>query len=162
MLGKDILITLYDYNTAANARILECAAHLNQAQLDATSDVGRSLQALLIHTMRTEWLWRNLSQFHQMLVAEAPRDENLNTIESLTERWHEEEQLMQAFLNGVSEEDLAATVMVKNRDRTQTPMILWQMLVQPLMHSMQHRSEAAVLLTRHGQSPGDLDFIFFV
>jgi hypothetical protein len=34
--------------------------------------------------------------------------------------------------------------------------------MQPLIHSVQHRSEAAQILTRLGQSPGNIDFIFYV
>jgi uncharacterized damage-inducible protein DinB len=163
MLAKDILITLYGYNTSANARILDCAARLSQSQLTAASDIGpRSLQDLLVHMLQTEWLWRSLSQFHQMQVSDAPREEDLTTIDRLKERWQAEEHLMQAFLSGVSDEELAATVPVKRRDGAVTPMVLWHMLMQPLTHSMQHRTEVAVLLTRFGQSPGDLDFIFFV
>ena len=37
----------------------------------------------------------------------------------------------------------------------------WQMLAHLANHGTQHRSEAAVLLTRAGRSPGDLDMIFF-
>jgi uncharacterized damage-inducible protein DinB len=31
-----------------------------------------------------------------------------------------------------------------------------------LIHSIQHRSEAAAMLTDFGRSPGDIDYIFFV
>ena len=37
----------------------------------------------------------------------------------------------------------------------------WQMLAHVANHGTQHRSEAAVLLTEAGRSPGDLDMIFF-
>jgi hypothetical protein len=29
-------------------------------------------------------------------------------------------------------------------------------------HGTQHRSEAATLLTNYGQSPGNLDFLFYI
>ena len=46
------------------------------------------------------------------------------------------------------------------RDST-TACAFWQMLAHVVNHGTQHRSEAAALLTEAGQSPGDLDMIFF-
>jgi uncharacterized damage-inducible protein DinB len=40
--------------------------------------------------------------------------------------------------------------------------VLWHLLVHVLNHGTQHRSEAALLLTSYGQSPGDLDLILFL
>ena len=40
-------------------------------------------------------------------------------------------------------------------------MTLWQTMVHVVNHGTQHRSEAAVLLTIMGRSPGDLDLIDF-
>ncbi len=39
---------------------------------------------------------------------------------------------------------------------------LWQQILHQVNHATQHRSEAALLLTRLGYSPGWLDFLFYV
>ena len=39
---------------------------------------------------------------------------------------------------------------------------LWQCLAHVLTHSTQHPSEAAMVLTHWGQSPGELDLTFYL
>ena len=41
-------------------------------------------------------------------------------------------------------------------------MALWGMMLHVANHSTQHRAEAAAMLTSFGQSPGDLDLIYFL
>ena len=36
--------------------------------------------------------------------------------------------------------------------------LLWHILLHVAIHTVQHRAEAAQILTQIGQSPGDLDF----
>jgi uncharacterized damage-inducible protein DinB len=43
------------------------------------------------------------------------------------------------------------------RERT-----LWRCLVHVVNHGTQHRSDAAVMLTNFGQSPGGIDFTLFL
>jgi uncharacterized damage-inducible protein DinB len=59
---------------------------------------------------------------------------------------------MDTFLAGLTDEWLASL-------GDGVPM--WQMLAHLANHGTQHRSEAAVILTEAGRSPGDLDMIFF-
>jgi uncharacterized damage-inducible protein DinB len=40
--------------------------------------------------------------------------------------------------------------------------VLWHLLFDAVNHGTQHRSEAGVLLTRYGQSPGDMEFSLFL
>jgi uncharacterized damage-inducible protein DinB len=75
----------------------------------------------------------------------------------LQERWIIEQQEMQAYLDTLTEETLNSTIRYvipgKIRERT-----VWHILVDLIIHATQHRSEAAMLLTSYGQSPGDFDF----
>jgi uncharacterized damage-inducible protein DinB len=39
---------------------------------------------------------------------------------------------------------------------------MWQTLTQVMLHGVQHRTEAAMLLTRAGCSPGNMDYILWL
>ena len=47
-------------------------------------------------------------------------------------------------------------------DQEEEGISLWQMLAHVVNHGTQHRSEAAVLLTAAGHSPGDLDMVDYI
>lgn len=49
-----------------------------------------------------------------------------------------------------------------SRESTQTERNMWQTIMHVVMHGIQHRSEAAYILTGYGYSPGDLDFDVFL
>lgn len=64
---------------------------------------------------------------------------------------------MRSWLDGLSEADFDAP---PPGDDDQAP--LWYYVMHLISHGIQQFSEAAVLLTRTGQSPGDIGFLEFV
>jgi len=159
---KDTITTLFRYNSWANAKILNCADNLDEDRFSASTGHSHgSLKGLLFHMMRTEWVWRNLCQTGA-LTQRPLRRKNFSDLEAIQKGWAEEEKLMAAYLDDLSEADLNEVKHLKDRRGNVHTYEIWQMLVHLLLHSMQHRSEAAAILTDYGHSPGDLDFIFFI
>lgn len=72
---------------------------------------------------------------------------------ALAERWRDDKRAMGASLDGRDDGDLARSVALGGGH----PMPLWQYLVHVVNHGTQPRSDVAVLLTRYGRSPGDID-----
>lgn len=163
MTAKDMLFQLWDYNRWANQRMLEKAQELKPEQLSEQVGVlnRRSLLAHFAHMIETERVWRRVSLEGRRPPPLLDRD-NLPDLDTLAALWDAESREMQAFLNSLSVVRLGGTVQVHDQEGREYPMVLWQMLMQAFLHSMQHRSEAAACLTELGHSPGDLDFIFFV
>ncbi len=162
MLGKEMILTLYEYNHWANQRIFEAAGKLDPAQWDAPNQVvSRNLHTLLFHIVRTEWVWRELAQKNGK-ISTPPQLEDLDTLASI--KAFEEEQACQveAYLNDMNDEVLLANLELMDRSGKVSTKKIWQMLVHPIIHSMQHRSEAAAVLTSLGHSPGDIDFIYYI
>ena len=60
------------------------------------------------------------------------------------------------------EPDLARVVSYVNFQGETWAYPLWQQLLHQVNHATQHRSEAALLLTRLGYSPGWLDLLVYV
>ena len=158
---QDILL-IYDYNYWANKRILTSAKKVTQEQFLAPAEFPYGgPRGTLVHILETEWAWRVRYEGHadetgELLETEFP---SLAAVEA---RWKEEESAMRAYLAGLRDEDLEKGITYPIEAGKTRTRILWHCLVHVVNHGTQHRSEAAALLTRYGQSPGDLDFTVFL
>jgi uncharacterized damage-inducible protein DinB len=163
MPGKAMLRTMFDYNAATNVRLLACAARVSDEQLDTPSNYSiGSLRQTLWHTLLVEAGW---GRFCQGIVVDRTKPPPIAPTAPIADfqAFHSRESAQfRSYLDGLSDDDFTAPLARKNPDGTDSSLPRWQILVHILYHSAQHRSEAAELLTRYGQSPGDTDFLFFV
>ena len=163
MLARDMLIKQFEYNYWANGRIYDQAELVDERQwtLPAPPE-QRSLQETLAHMVYTERMWRLLSAHEYLDSDDLVPMEQLTTVQAQRDLSNTEEELMLILLQDWSDEAFSEELLITRWDGVQIPLVRWHMLQHLLAHSMQHRSEAAALLTQYGRSPGDLDFIFFV
>jgi uncharacterized damage-inducible protein DinB len=150
--------SMAEYNRWANNRILAVSSELTDEQFDLPAGASYgSLHGTLDHILSAElsWLrrWRGepsgLSgqQFgrHQLSSALAQAD--------------------QAFVDFVSEksdDDWDGMIEYRNTKGSGFRRSLGVTLTQVLYHGTYHRGEAAMMLSVMGNSPGDLDYIYFV
>ncbi len=148
-MDKNGILTLYRYNDWATARVLHQAARVSPEQYTAPAPTPQgSLRGTLVHTLAAEAAW----------LSEA----DLPTFADLRQRWQAEAQALWGFIDSLSDADLQRVMPYKTTKGVPIQNVLWHMLVHVANHGTQHRSEAAMLLTGHGYSPGDLDFIVFL
>jgi uncharacterized damage-inducible protein DinB len=152
---------MYEYNFWANRCILDKVANVTPQQFVAPSSHSfSSLQATLVHTLDTEIGWRRLLKGEGVSLDLNPAD--FPTVEAIRQRWAQEEQAMWSYINSLSDDDLTGIIRYHNSEGILRERVLWHCLYHVVNHGMQHRSEAANLLTVYGQSPGDIDFTLFL
>jgi uncharacterized damage-inducible protein DinB len=155
------LLTIYDYNYWATGRILSTCANVTPEQfLAPTAHSYGSLRGTLAHTLDAEYGWRMLCQHNTStpILDEAA----FPTLDALQQRWREEGQAMRDYLAGLSDNDLVGYVRFTTDEGQSRERILWHCLFHVVNHGMQHRSEAAAILTGYGASPGEIDFTAFL
>jgi uncharacterized damage-inducible protein DinB len=157
-----MLESQFDNNRWANDRVLKEAARAGKEDWTRPAAAGeRSLGQILAHMASVEMVWRLLAQTGQIKPGQLPADDEIVDAKAISQFLQEEQRSMEGLLAEMAENDLAEAVAITRWDGIKVVMTRWQMLVHLLLHSMQHRSEAAVLLTTYGYSPGDIDFLFF-
>jgi uncharacterized damage-inducible protein DinB len=155
------MLTIYEYNYWANGRILAAGANASLEQfLAADAHSYGSLRGTLVHTLDTEYGWRMLCQ-HSTFTPDMAQAE-FPTLDTLIQRWHEEERMMRDYLASLTDETLAGVVRYTLDSGQVRERVLWHCLLHIVNHGTQHRSEAAAILTGFGHSPGDLDFTLFL
>ncbi len=160
-MNKYDILTLYDYNYWANARVLQAAANLAPEQFTAPAGLSHgSVRGTLVHILGTETVWR-LRCAEGVSLSALPNEKDIPTIEVLRERWLAEEQKMRAYLNSLGDEALNQTVQYKTTKGVPFENVLWNLLAHVVNHGTQFRGEAGVALTTYGHSPGDLDLLLF-
>lgn len=155
----DELIALYDYYYWATKKILARAERVTPEEWSGPPPIGdRSLQRTLVHTLDAErgwrYSWAGRTDIMPLRVADFP------DATSLAARWRDEEAAMRAYLGALSDDDLQGAFY--DMDAPHLPLPLWQVIVHVAQHGMQHRSEAAMLLSHFGHSPGGIDMVFWL
>lgn len=160
-MDRTAVATLFAYNYWANRRILEAAQRITAGQFAArTSFSFGSLHGTLVHLLDAERSWRELLQHNRMTFEWTEAD--FPTLDSVEIRWRQEESAMLAYLDGLSDEQLAGIVRYTTPEGERRERVLWHCLFHVINHAAQHRSEAAAMVTAFGRSPGDLDFTVFL
>lgn len=163
---------LYEFNDWADARILAACARVSPEQYAAPTTIGTGrggLRATMVHLLDSAWQLRIALQgyYEKPLADEAAYDatelheDAFPTLAALQARWLTEQREMWAYIDTLTEETLNGTIryVIPGAVREH---VVWSLLLDTIIHATQHRSEAAVLLTGYGQSPGEFDFSMFL
>ena len=153
--------TLFDYLYWARDTILAAAANLDNAAFTSPETVtNRDLRDTLVHELDVQWSWRERlrgADWEAWGPDAELRGGDYPTLESVAEHWRRDEAEMRAWLSSLSDPDLDEPPV---RDEDTLP--LWFYVMHLISHGIQQFSEAAVLLTRAGHSPGDIGFLEFI
>jgi len=160
MRRKD-LETLFGFSYWMKDRVLECAAKLTTAEFQAPSGVTtRDLRGTLVHTLDVEASWRARLQRKpeaewkkELAATDYPR------AGTLIDHWRRDEQEMRAWLASLDDEKLQEIHDLEPGSPATERFPLWYYVLHIHAHTQQQLSDAAVLLTRMRQSPGNIDFL---
>ena len=143
---------LFGYDRWAMERVLAACVEIDEVTWTTPDAIDRrGLAGILVHALGAHQRWRlGLGGS-----AESPRPEKgpLPSVANLQDAWLAEYATMDAWLASLDDDAVAEV-------KDGSP--LWQYLSHLANHDTQHRSEAAVLLTAAGHSPGDLDMIDYI
>ena len=157
----EIIGSLYRYNEWANRRILDTSALLTGEQFLAGGGASfDSIRDTLVHTMGAQWLY--LERWH----GRSPRTlfdaGEFPDVDAIRTRWERIDSDTRVFVAALSDTDLGRVVEYTNTKGERWAYPLWQQMIHQVNHATQHRSEAAMMLTKLGHSPGWLDLLYFV
>jgi uncharacterized damage-inducible protein DinB len=141
---------LFAFDRWATTKILDAAIGADPATWSATNIVDeRGLGGILVHHLGASQRWRH-GLTNAPGDAPEPEREPLPDLATLRVAWEREWAVYDAWFDRMDPAWL---------HEAEGGISLWQALAHVVNHGTQHRSEAAVLLTAAGHSPGDLDMI---
>lgn len=161
-MNRNDILLLLDYNYWATARVLEAAKRASADELQReTSLPWHSIHGTLVHMMDAEHTWRVRCE-EGAAPARLANASDYTSLAALLDQWQAEERALRAYVEGLSDADLAASVHYRNTQGMPYAQPLWQILVHVVNHGTQHRAEVAHILTELGYSPGDVDLIMYL
>ena len=162
-MNTENVLVLLGYSYWATEIILDVTNHVSSTQFisTVTPDPGRgSLRGILVHMLDTEISWRQIVQ--KMELSPDLSDQDFPDVATLRTRWAMERESWFSFCRNLSTEALNDVYTYQFNNGPVRTRLVWQTILHVVNHGIQHRSEAAYLLTGYGHSPGDLDFNYYL
>ncbi len=142
---------LFAYDRWATNKVLALARTVPFEDWEESNRIDRrGLGGILVHALGSHERWR--SGWQGLPSPARLEDGPLPSASELSDLWVAEWVALDRYLDGLTDAQV--------RDQFDN-VTLWHTFVHIVNHGTQHRSEAAVLLTIMGRSPGDLDLIDF-
>lgn len=163
-MNKRDIELLIEWNFWATKKILDKVAKVSEAAFLAPQPAGfsaGSLRGTLVHAMSAEWAWRMRLQ-HGVSPSAFLSEREFPNLSALILRWATEEDRLREFVAGLSDADLEREVAYKNMAGAARTHTIGHALTHLVIHGQQHRVECAAMLTSMEQSPGDIDFIYYL
>ncbi len=161
-MDKSTIQLMIEYNEWANSRVLSACRDLSEEQMHVPMNCSfTSLMGTLAHIYGAEMFWRKRLQ-ENISPEKLPTGADFETLANLEAVWEEEKARMRDFVDGLKAEDLERWVEYTTTSGKAQANTLWKALLQVVFHGTQFRAEAGAVMAVMGNSPGDLDFIYFL
>lgn len=154
-MAVQLIRELYDYHRWANRRLFDVATGLGDA---ATRDMGKhwsvaTVKGMFAHLYGADFIW--LSRWKGGSPGRLPGDADFATLGDVQAAWDRLEAEQRAFVDGLTDADLARPVTYKNTAGEQFTVALGPLLEHVVNHATHHRSEIATMITLISGSPPD-------
>jgi uncharacterized damage-inducible protein DinB len=160
----DAIVRLYDYQREVNNHVLEVAERLSEDELTSIIIKGQpSIRDTLFHmieVVESHFAYWSYSS-DQRTPAFTERSSNeFSGARNLKDYWVTVDAHVASCVASLSSDsDLERSYVRVFPDGGQNTRILWEMLLHVINHGTQHRSEVAMMLTKLGHSPGDMEIL---
>ena len=154
-MANALIRELYDYHRWANRRLFDVAAALGEA---ATRDMGPqwsfpTLKGMFAHIYGADEAW--LRRWRGTSPGRLIGDADFGSMTDLRTKWDTFEAEQHAFVDTLTEADLARPVDYRNTSGQSFRVALAPLLQHVVNHATHHRSEAATMITLISGSPPD-------
>jgi uncharacterized damage-inducible protein DinB len=120
---------------------------------------AESIFDLLVHLVDLQRTWLARAQH---TIAPPLDPTAYSTLAALRDAWKNINEANRTYVAGLGADDLGEIVRYTNAKGEPQAYPRWQILLHQALHTAQHRSEAALLLSRLGYSTGWLDYLIYV
>jgi uncharacterized damage-inducible protein DinB len=158
-MDTDMLQSIYAHASWANGKLFDIATQISETQLTHSADDSESIFALLVHLVDVQRTWLARAQH---TVAPPLDQAACSTLVALREAWESVDNASHMYIVNLSPDDLVEIVRYTNSKGEPQDYPRWQILLHQALHATQHRSEAALLLSQLGHSPGWLDYLIYI
>jgi uncharacterized damage-inducible protein DinB len=153
---------LFAYHWHVCDRLVALAGNLSDADYREGAGYGNgsgSIHDLLFHVLRVDNAWRR--GFETRRQNEPLDAADFPDLPALSAGFAREREAWAAMLDTFDDALLDSSIDMVSLKGDPYTFTGWKLLEHVILHGMQHHAETAALLTRKGQSPGNLDILLF-
>ena len=160
----DAIERLYAYQRESNNHLFKVSSAVSDRDFTDVIVVGQpSIRDTLFHmveVIETHFAWWNFAEDGLAPGLNERNSSDFNNPESIRIYWESVDSKVSKCVGSLTSNDqLNRPYKRAFPDGGSNTRILWEMMIHVANHGTQHRSEVAMMLTKLGHSPGDMEIL---